>query len=162
MNRSLTLTSSLTVARSYSVQSFTQMQHKKVCAYCGEHTRKLEREHAIPNCLYPKSRSQSRVQRITVPSCAACNRGWSDDEAHFRNVLLLAGEPNSAVRELWETTTRRSFEDVDGRRRIKDLVEQFVPIRVEGFNRQMIYPARDNRVRRVLKKIVRGLSHFHG
>lgn len=41
---------------------------------------------------------------------STCNRGWSDDEAHFRSVLLLAGEPNEAVQELWTTKTARSFE----------------------------------------------------
>ena len=39
------------------------------CAYCGAQGVKLEREHAIPSCLYPKSRGASRVQRITVLSC---------------------------------------------------------------------------------------------
>ena len=132
------------------------------CAYCGRRTTGLEREHAIPRCLYPLSRAKSRVQRITVPSCVACNRGWADDEAQFRNVLVLSGEPNAAVQELWETTARRSFHEVDGRRRLQDLLDRMVPVQVEGQDRWMIYPARDERVLRVLRKIVRGLSHFHG
>lgn len=32
---------------------------------------------------------------------------------------------------------------------------------VDGRPRWMIYPGRDDRVRRVVRKIVRGLSHFH-
>jgi len=44
---------------------------------------------------------------ITVPECPACNRGWSDDEVHFRTVLLLAGEPNDSVKELWTPKPRR-------------------------------------------------------
>jgi hypothetical protein len=102
------------------------------------------------------------VQRITVPSCASCNRGWADDEAHFRNVLLLAGEPNEAVKELWGTTARRSFLQPDGQRRVRDLVDRMVPTKVDGQDRWLIYPGRDDRVVRVLKKTIRGLAHFHG
>lgn len=134
----------------------------KTCAYCGASERRLEREHVIPRCLYPESRTTSRVQRITVPSCSLCNRGWSDDEAHFRNVLLVAGEPNSAVQELWDTTVRRSFEETDGYRRLQDLVARMVAVKAQGQDRWMIYPAQDARVMRILKKVVRGLSHFHG
>src|SRR3972149_3204933 len=105
----------------------------------------------------PKSRGASRVQRITVPSCGTCNRGWADDEAHFRNVLLIAGEPNPPVFELWETTVRRSFSELDGHRRRRDLIDQMVPTQIAGQDRWMIYPARDERVVRVLKKIIRGL-----
>lgn len=132
------------------------------CAYCGAGASTVEREHVIPRCLYPRSRAASRVQRLTVPSCGRCNRGWSDDEAHFRNVLLLAGMPNSAVQEVWRTSTQRSFREVDGLRRIRDLVDLMVPVQVEGEDRWMIYPGRDPRVIRVVRKIVRGLSHHHG
>jgi hypothetical protein len=75
---------------------------------------------------------------------------------------LVAGEANAAVQELWETTARRSFREVDGHRRLQDLVDGMVPVQLEGRDRWMIYPARDERVLRVLKKTVRGLSHFHG
>ena len=135
---------------------------RKSCAYCGDQGHKLEREHVIPRCLYPASKSTSRIQRITVLSCGRCNRGWSDDEAHFRNVLLVAGESNAAVLELWQTTARRGFSQADGRRRLRDLVQGMVPVTVKGHKRWMIYPGRDDRVLRVLRKIVRGLSHFHG
>ena len=129
------------------------------CAYCGAPGG--GQDHAIPKCLYPKSRATSRVQRITVPACSSCNRGWADDEAHLRNVLLLAGETNAAVQELWETTARRSFSEVDGHRRLHDLANTLVPVKVEGQDRWKVYPAKDERVVRVLKKTVRGLSHFH-
>jgi hypothetical protein len=133
----------------------------KACAYCGTGHAKLEREHVVPSCLYPTSKERSRVQRITVPSCSRCNRGWSDDEAHFRNVLLVAGEPNAAVHELWQTTARRGFRKTDGQRRLLDLIQGMVPVTVDTRQRWMIYPGRDDRVLRVVRKIVRGLSHFH-
>jgi hypothetical protein len=123
----------------------------------------LEREHVIPACLYSPSRgATSRVQRLTVPSCSACNRALSDDEAHFRNVLALAGEPNAALNELWSGPIRRSLARGDAPRRARDLIRLMEPVVVEGQERWKIYPARDDRVLRVVRKVVRGLSYHHG
>ena len=82
-------------------------KQKTRCAYCGEVA--STDDHVVPRALYPPSKVTSRFQRITVDACQACNNGWSNDETHFRNVLLVAGDPNSAVRELWDGKTRRSF-----------------------------------------------------
>lgn len=76
----------------------------------------LEREHVIPKNLYPSSKANSKVQRLTVYACHQCNNGWADDEAHFRNMLIIAGEPNDSVREIWATTMRRSFDEIDSGR----------------------------------------------
>jgi hypothetical protein len=37
-----------------------------------------------------------------------------------------------------------------------------VPVTVDGQERHMIYPGRDKRVIRIIRKIVRGLSHYRG
>jgi len=131
------------------------------CAYCGVDGVPIEREHVIPRCIYPASRKTSSVQRITVPACGPCNRGWSDDEAHFRSVLVLAGKANVMAQELWRTTITRSLDQRDGPRRARDLFDHIEPVTVDGQNRLMIYPGRDERVMRIVKKIVRGLSHYH-
>jgi hypothetical protein len=102
------------------------------------------------------------VQRITVPACIACNNQWSNDEAHFRNVLLLSGNKTSVVQELWEGKTRRSFGYVDGRKRLGDLVNQLVPVLTDSGPRHMIYPGRDDRVMKIVRKVIRGLCHHHG
>jgi hypothetical protein len=132
-----------------------------VCTYCGRTGLPLERGHVVPKSLYPDSRKTSHLQLITVPECAACNRGWSDDEAHFRTVLLLAGEPNDSVKELWTTKATPSFSHKDGRRRVLDIWKQLVPVEVENIARHMIYPGQDERVIRIIKKIVGGLSYYH-
>jgi hypothetical protein len=132
-----------------------------MCSYCGEHIA-TDNEHVFPRNLYPISKAQSRVQRLTIPSCNECNNGWSDDEVHFRNILALAGEPNDARRELWQTTIRRSFEKLDGARRLKDLIETLRPVEINGEKRHKVYPGQDDRVIRVVKKIIRGLCHHHG
>jgi hypothetical protein len=137
------------------------MSRARACAYCGAWG-KTEKEDVIPRCLYPRSKAQSRVQRIHVPSCRRCNAGWADDEAHFRNVLAVAGETNQAVGELWTTTIHRSFREVDGPRRLADLIAHMTPVEVDRQPRYKIYPGKDPRILRVIRKIVRGLAHHHG
>jgi hypothetical protein len=133
---------------------------KKPCAYCIGGTAATV-DHVVPRALYPAPKSPSRIQRITVPACESCNNGWADDEAHFRSVMLLCGEPNPVVYELWEGKTRRALAEPDGRRRAFDLAVQLVPVKTPDGDRHMIYPAKDERVTRVIRKIVRGLSHHH-
>ena len=129
------------------------MKKGELCAYCGKPA--SDWEHVFPKCLYPTSKSKSKIQRLTIPACNECNNGWSDDEAHFRNAMVLAGEPGGIANELWEAV-QRSFKKSDGRRRVKDIIPQLKP--VEG-NKYKIYPGRDERVIRVVKKVIRGLSH---
>lgn len=102
------------------------------------------------------------MQRITVPACSRCNNGWADDEPHFQTVLLLAGDANPIVRELWESKTRRSFLQPDGHRRRRDVDQLLIPVELSEGKRHKIYPADDPRFMRILRKIIRGLCHHHG
>lgn len=135
---------------------------QKKCAYCGCLVKRPDREHVFPKCLYPLSKARSTVQRLTVPSCNTCNNAWADDEAHFRNMLVIAGEPNAAITELWQTTVARSFNQIDGAKRARDLVAQLRPMMTPSGQRYIVYPGQDARVTRVIRKIVRGLSYHHG
>jgi hypothetical protein len=90
-----------------------------------------------------------------------CNAGWSDDEAHAKHVLLVAGQSNAAVEELWPSAWRAMTTADDARRRLLDVVAQLVPTVIDGRERHIIYPGRDERVMRVIRKIVRGLCHHH-
>ncbi len=132
---------------------------KECCAYCGVYPAP-ERDHIPPRCFYPSPTEDSKVQRLTVPACSNCNRGYSDDEAHFRNVMLLAGDDNQAVRELWPTAMR-SFREVDGRKRLWDIRLLVETVQIDGIERWVIYPARDERILRIVRKVVRGLSYHH-
>ena len=115
----------------------------------------------FPN-VYSRSVLGSRIQRLTIPACGKCNNSWADDEAHFRNVLVMAGEvPNPPRQELYEDKVLRSFDEVDGSRRIRDLIPLMKPVEIKGKQRLKIYPAEDKRVLRVVRKIVRGLNHYH-
>ncbi|QKC86946.1 hypothetical protein [Mesorhizobium sp. NZP2077] len=79
------------------------------CALCGE-LRLVTREHVVPRGLYPATKAESRFQRIVIPTCKTCNNGTSDDDAHFRNVITVAGDANAAVKELWEGPIGRSLD----------------------------------------------------
>lgn len=129
------------------------MKKEKLCAYCGKPA--SDREHVVPKCLYPPSKSKSKLQRLTIPACNKCNNSWSDDEAHFRDVMFLAGKPGGNVNELWEIF-QRSLKKSDGRRRLKDIISQLKPVRDNNY---MIYPGQNERVIRIVKKVIRGLSH---
>jgi hypothetical protein len=135
-------------------------KRERRCAYCGSNGA-LTADHVVSRALYPPSKARSAFARITVPACVACNNGWANDEAHFRNVLLLSGAPTPAVHELWEGKARRSFACPDGLKRLRDLIAQMVPVKTPEGDRHMIYPAKE-RVLRIVRKIVRGLCHYHG
>jgi len=138
------------------------MSLQKPCAYCGLPSDKRDKEHVFPKNLYPPSKAGSKIQRLTIPACNKCNNSWANDEVHFRNVLVVAGDPTTPVRiELWNTTVDRSFSQVDGFKRLKDLAEQMKPVNVSGQDRHMVYPGNDARVVRIIRKIVRGLSYYH-
>jgi hypothetical protein len=133
----------------------------KICSYCGARPA-TDKEHVFPRNLYPDSKATSRVQRLTIPACSECNGSWSDDEVHFRNTLALPGDPNASRKELLDGPIRRSlFGQPDGVRRIRDLGERLRAVEVDGKQGYKIYPGEDARVVRVMKKIVRGLSHHH-
>jgi hypothetical protein len=76
-------------------------------------------------------------------------------------VLSLSGPATPAVRELWEGKIHRSFGYADGRKRVHDLAVQLVPVQTPEGERHLIYPAADERVLRIVRKVVRGLCHHH-
>jgi hypothetical protein len=137
--------------------SLTDM--KKNCAYCGGPNADTM-DHVVPGCLYPAS---STAPRLTIPACKACNNGWSDDEAHFRTVLTLAGEEaNSVAKELWKGKVLRSLRAADGRRRFEDVWAHMKPVETPTGERHQIFPGSDPRFLRIMRKIVRGLHYHHG
>lgn len=138
------------------------MSKRKVakCQFCGEVTA-TTREHVIPKSLYPRS-VRATWRPIIVDACAGCNNGSSDDDAHLRNVLMLAGDSNAAVMELWEGPVRRGLAQVDGHRRALDVFNLMKPVPELPDNRYMIYPAHDERVLKSIRKITRGLCSHHG
>jgi hypothetical protein len=136
--------------------------HKKRCVYCGVEGQKLTRDHVFPRGLFPPVTTALKVQRLTVAACELCNNSFSDDEAHFRSVVTLAGHVTESTSRVFHEKVMRSFDGLDGRRRLFDLVELTERVTVDGEVRLKIYPARDERVLRVVRKCVIGLTYTHG
>jgi hypothetical protein len=148
-------------ANAKSVKPPTRAQ----CAYCGvqfDSTNLRSKDHVPPRGLYADALRPGGAQLLTVPSCVQCNNSTSDDEAHFRNILALAGEmPNTARRANWESNILRSFDHQDGPKRVGELLAQLEPVEMDGRQRHRVYPGRDARVMRIICKIVRGLCFHH-
>jgi hypothetical protein len=133
---------------------------RKPCAYCGVRDGTCTGGHVIPDCMYPEEMDH-RIQRINVPECPACGATWQDDEAHFRAVILMCGEANELASEKWFGPVSRSFDHASGPRWVRDLFELLEPVNTPDGLRYMVYPERDERVMRVLRKIIRGLCAYH-
>jgi hypothetical protein len=77
-------------------------------------------------------------------------------------MIVSAGDPPTTQRRaLWDSSIHRSFEGVDGLRRMDDLLAQMKPVEIDGKLRHKVYLGKDERVMRVVRKIIRGLSHHH-
>jgi len=133
----------------------------KKCAYCGSTYPEMTKDHVIPDCLYPKSKRTSELQLITVPACSRCNGSFSADETHFRSVMTLSGEINKPVRELWDTKVIPGFREIDGNKQLADLFEIIRAVQTKEGERWMVFPGEDERVLRVVRKVIRGLCHYH-
>jgi len=65
----------------------TAMKRRQVavCAYCGK-SRLTTRDHVPPKGIFPPPRPQNLV---TVPICSMCNRGTSEDDEYFRDMVAM-------------------------------------------------------------------------
>lgn len=110
--------------------------------------------------MYPAD-TDARIQRPTVPECDACKVIWADSETQFRNMMVIAGQPNKSSRELWDDEMKRSFDKASGNRWLLDLVAQLVPVQSASTMCYAVYPQRDDRVMCVVRRMIRGLCHYH-
>jgi hypothetical protein len=76
------------------------------------------------------------------------------------NLLPLASHGNFAARERWQVALR-SFEKTSGPRWFSDLLQPLVFDTTGDKATITAYPARDESVRLVLRKIIQGLSAYH-
>lgn len=135
------------------------MLKHRPCAYCGHTDVPRTKGHVLPANMYPDS--MPAVQRITVAECEKCKMLWEDAEPHFRNILLGiwnadALPVDSRIDAMW-----RGFSAADGRRRAKELHALIEPRGPAAPEREVIYPAKDDRFNLVLRRIVRGLAASH-
>ena len=112
----------------------------------------------ISKHLYPET--LSKIHRITVPECIECKKIWDDVEPHFRNIMIAMWNPDKIVKDDRYEKMLRSLKECDGKRRYNDLVQQIVR-GSKPSDRDVIFPARDPRCNLILRRIVRGLVHYH-
>lgn len=137
----------------------------KPCGYCGTNTGpEGEGDHVVPYSFYPRC-TDPQVQRLKIPSCAQCNDLWQKDEGLFVTVMVLCGlNETPERRELWSKSLRSFERPNGGRQDLWTIASQLVPQSTLQFDEkpyQKIYPCKNPRVVSVLKKIVRGLAHYH-
>src|SRR6266849_6567270 len=141
----------------------------QLCVYCGIRLA-IENEHVIGKVFYVRPPKHG----ITVPSCAACNRGRGDggtrdlhlDEEYMRNVLCLAQgtQDHPVVDALLTGRVTRSFRRRSGKLRASVLKTiRFTERRgkdglFEPYSSPFIRPD-FSRFQRVLRKITRGLYY---
>lgn len=130
------------------------------CAYCGSTEHRRIKGHVISRNLFHEFLPVD-TQRITVPECEKCKAAWEDAETHFRNVFVLIWDSLKLQNDRRLDKMRRSFQQPDGPRRWRDLVNQIVPANPPNGKREAIYPAKDPLCCMILRRIVRGLSHHH-
>jgi hypothetical protein len=133
------------------------------CGYCGQNTGvQGEGEHVLPKCFYPLS-ADTRFQRLKIPSCGRCNDYTEADEPHARNVIAICGlDPSQERREIFKPAMRSFQRPIYGSGEAKAILSQLERqpiVNSEGTPYFKIYPLRDQRVLRVLGKIVRGLAY---
>src|SRR5690242_20656231 len=86
---------------------------KPVCIYCGK-APGVEAEHVFPRGWYPET-TPPTVQRVTVPSCKACNERYKKLEESVGRDLVMAMDvwaPEAAgvyatISRAWRTDTAR-------------------------------------------------------
>lgn len=136
---------------------------KKPCGYCGEVTGNNHGEHVLPDSFYP-STTPGVVQRRKIPACFACNAEFQKDETHFRTIVSIAGPTfNSSRLEKWNESLTSMKRPVHGFAEGVSLLECLVPSGVNPVSGKpgvKVFPHRDQRVCKIVRKVVRGLMHY--
>ncbi len=135
---------------------------RQACAYCGSTAVERTKGHVFAKAMQPTNKDP-RIQWPVVPECLTCKAIWEDAENQFRNIVVMASkEGNPAAREQWREKITSSFTKPSGRRWFNDLYAQLEEVQIDGRPRHVVYPAKDPSVMLVVRKIVRGLCHYHG
>ena len=140
----------------------TESTSGKLCIYCQEVVGPT-RDHVPPRKFFAKPRPSDL---ITVPCCHDCNGAYQGDEDYFW-LTFLSG-PAGASREgsrLWRTEKlSRAYDRDEGLRkailRSVEVVGLRTPSGVYLPRKELAMRYDENRIHRVVEKVVRGLYYF--
>ena len=121
----------------------------EACVYCGG-VPGDSRDHVPPQNLL---RKPFRLNLRTVPACGKCNNGFSRDEEYFRRMLVTFFGASPEADELFDGPVTRSLVRSP---RLEDSLWNSL-----HHERHRVFVDLDvDAVRRVVEKIVRGLSYL--
>jgi hypothetical protein len=133
---------------------------RQPCAYCGKVTDQNEGDHVLPKSFYP-TRVDPKLQWAKVSCCPNCNDEFQKDEAHFKTILTAAGDILTPVRlDHWQDVRRGFSNPISGHGDRQAAANGLVPVMHQGRLRFKVYPGKDERVTKIVRKIVRGLSVY--
>ncbi|MCI0738461.1 MAG: hypothetical protein L0Y72_05410 [Gemmataceae bacterium] len=136
----------------------------KPCAFCGstDENNPRTKGHVLQRCMYPEVGAES-VRRITVRECARCSILWKDAEDNFRSLMVLcATEDNPHAAAQWDGPIRRSHgREQDGAQRRRDLLKWVVRQQTSDGEVSKLFPGSIESIHIVVRKMVRGLCHWH-
>ena len=136
----------------------TAKQKKKLCVYCRS-PKDLTRDHIPPKSFFPQPRPQNL---LTVPCCAECHRGFTQDDEYLRNLLIFVdGNEGHPAAELLRAKGFRSLDYSNARGYSKSFFKNVNPGWVRYAN-GMIAPGAtitldDQRIENVLGRMTVGL-----
>lgn len=133
-----------------------------LCAYCGLNEATTE-DHIPPKAIFPNPLA---AHLLRVPACATCHGGTSDDDEYFRDSLVKqfrVAESPLAQEQLGKMF--RAAAKPEKRRYLQRVVESFdtarivTPAGIELGTAPVVHVDAE-RVRAVLKRVVRGLHYI--
>ena len=133
-----------------------------ICAFCGKSTEVTD-DHVPPRNIFPKPQPRE-VELITVPGCIDCNHGSSNDDEKFKiYISLKSGMDAPAALKLHNSTKRTVRRNKKIRQFIADnSTPLYLPEgRGRGFSRQVVHKFDPEPIRRVGRKIIKGLYFEH-
>lgn len=141
----------------------------EICIYCSVEldNESKSREHVIPRCLFSSEYKKNAKNDLwVVPACGMCNKSFSVDEEHFRNLLIkLAHGESSHADEIFLGKHKRSLQRSKKLMKLTldslDLVNVFTPHGIYVKQMTGIHISENDweRYYNVLDKIVKGLFY---
>ena len=130
----------------------------RACTYCDQPA--TTRDHVPPKNLF----EPPRPQLITVPSCAACNKGASLDDEYFPTVVALRHDLDSPEGDWVRASAMRSFQRPQGRGLLSSLLLGAGTTEVTSpaglyLGRATTYPVDNERLDRVVLRTTLGLLY---